>query len=89
MVENVLSDPFAVVGFRKERLPARIAQLRQQGIQKTDFGGSGAGPLLGRVVGAVALQPVLAALEVPMPARAPAGAVASRPTRLVANYQPL
>lgn len=75
-----------MVGFRKERLPVRIAQLRQQGIQKADFGGSGAGPLLGRVVGEVALQPVLAALEAPIPARAPAGAVAAR---LVASYQPL
>ena len=87
LAQRVLSDRFAVSGFRKERLPARIAQLRQQGMQKADFGDSGAGPVLNRAAGEAALWPVLAALEAPMPAKAPAGALASHPARLVGSYR--
>ena len=85
----VLSDPFAVNGFRKERLIARIAQLRQQGMQKADFGENGAGPLLNRAAGEAALRPVLAALEAPTPpkVKAPAGAATPRPARLVGSYR--
>lgn len=83
----VLSDPFAVSGLRKERLIARIAQLRQQGMQKADFSNDGAAPLLSRAAGEAALRPVLEALEAPAQVKAPAGAAASRPARWVGNYR--
>ena len=87
LANDVLSDPFALVGFSKERLPARIAQLRQHGMQKADFGDSGAGSILRKAAGETALQPLLAALEAPLPAKALAGAAASHPARLVGSYR--
>jgi hypothetical protein len=91
LAKNVLADPFAATGPRRALLPARVRQLRQQGMASADYTDAGLRSAVLRARSEPALQDLLSALEAPaqgvMPSTTPTDPTRAHPMSLVGSYQ--